>query len=313
MEYRHLGHSGLEVSVVGLGCNNFGMRCDFDQSERVVNHALDAGITLLDTADVYGGQGKSEEFLGKILKGKRESVVIATKFASKMGEGPHKAGGSRKYIINAVEDSLRRLQTDYIDLYQMHRPDPTTPIEETLRALDDLVTAGKVRYIGSSNFNGWQTAEAHYIAQQRGYAPFISAQNEYNLLDRRIETELVPACNKYGLQILPFFPLASGFLTGKYRQGQDLPTGTRLANAGPMAGRILTDKNYEMLGKLEAFAEARGKTMVDLAIGWLASLSHVGSVIAGATKPEQVDQNVAAGGWRLTEEELAEVDAISRR
>lgn len=313
MEYRHLGRSGLEVSVVGLGCNNFGMRCDYDQSERVVNHALDAGITLLDTADVYGGQGKSEEFLGKILKGKRENVVIATKFASKMGEGPHKAGGSRKYIINAVEDSLRRLQTDYIDLYQMHRPDPTTPIEETLRALDDLVTAGKVRYIGSSNFNGWQTAEAHYIAQQRGYTPFISAQNEYNLLDRRIETELVPACNKYGLQILPFFPLASGFLTGKYRQGQDLPAGTRLANAGPMAGRILTDKNYEMLGKLEAFAEARGKTMVDLAIGWLASLSHVGSVIAGATKPEQVDQNVAAGGWRLTEEELAEVDAISRR
>ncbi len=313
MEYRHLGNSGLEVSVVGLGCNNFGMRCDFDQSETVVNHALDAGITLLDTADVYGGQGKSEEFLGKILKGKREDVIIATKFASKMGEGPHKAGGSRKYIINAVEDSLRRLQTDYIDLYQMHRPDTTTPIEETLRALDDLVTAGKVRYIGSSNFNGWQTAEAHYIAQQRGYTPFISAQNEYNLLDRRIETELVPACNKYGLQILPFFPLASGFLTGKYRQGQDLPTGTRLANAGPMAGRILTEKNYETLGKLEAFAEARGKSMVDLAIGWLASLSHVGSVIAGATKPEQVDQNVAAGSWRLTTDELAEIDTITRR
>lgn len=313
MEYRHLGRSGLEVSVVGLGCNNFGMRCDFDQSEAVVNHALDAGITLLDTADVYGGQGKSEEFLGKILKGKRDRVIIATKFASKMGEGPHKAGGSRKYIIDAVEDSLRRLQTDYIDLYQMHRPDPATPIEETLRALDDLVSAGKVRYIGSSNFNGWQTAEAHYIAQQRGYTPFISAQNEYNLLDRRIETELVPACNKYGLQILPFFPLASGFLTGKYRQGQDLPTGTRLANAGPMAGRILTDKNYETLGKLEAFAEARGKSMVDLAIGWLASLSHVGSVIAGATKPEQVDQNVAAGAWRLTVEELAEIDTITRR
>jgi aryl-alcohol dehydrogenase-like predicted oxidoreductase len=313
MEYRHLGRSGLQVSVVGLGCNNFGMRCDFDQSKAVVNQALEAGITLFDTADVYGGQGRSEEFLGKLLKGHRQDVVIATKFGMKMGEGPHKSGGSRKYIMSAVEDSLRRLDTDYIDLYQMHRPDPETPIEETLRALDDLVRSGKVRYIGNSNYAGWQTAEAHYVAKHAGLSPFISAQNEYNLLDRRIEGELVPACNAYGLQILPFFPLASGFLTGKYRQGQDLPAGTRLANAGPMAARVLTDKNYEMLGKLEAFAEARGKTMLDLAIGWLASLSHVGSVIAGATKPEQIDQNVAAGAWRLTPEELAEVDAISKR
>ncbi len=313
MEYRHLGRSGLQVSVVGLGCNNFGMRCDFDQSKAVVHRALDAGITLFDTADVYGGQGRSEEFLGKILKGHRQDVVIATKFGMKMGEGPHKSGGSRKYIMSAVEDSLRRLDTDYIDLYQMHRPDPETPIEETLRALDDLVRSGKVRYIGNSNYAGWQVAEAHYVARQANLAPFISAQNEYNLLDRRIEAELVPACNKFGLQILPYFPLASGFLTGKYRQGQDLPAGTRLANAGPMAARVLTDKNYEMLGKLEAFADARGKSMVDLAIGWLASLSHVGSVIAGATKPEQVDQNVAAGGWKLTAEELAEVDALSKR
>ncbi len=313
MEYRHLGRSGLQVSVVGLGCNNFGMRCDFDQSKAVVHQALEAGITLFDTADVYGGQGRSEEFLGKILKGRRQDVVIATKFGMKMGEGPHKSGGSRKYIISAVEDSLRRLDTDYIDLYQMHRPDPETPIEETLRALDDLVTSGKVRYIGNSNYAGWQVAEAHYVAKQGNLAPFISAQNEYNLLDRRIEGELVPACNKFGLSILPYFPLASGFLTGKYRQGQDLPAGTRLANAGPMAARVLTEKNYEMLGKLEAFADARGKTMLDLAIGWLASLPHVGSVIAGATKPEQVDQNVAAGAWRLTAEELAEVDAISKR
>lgn len=313
MEYRHLGRSGLQVSVVGLGCNNFGMRCDFDQSKAVVHRALDAGITLFDTADVYGGQGRSEEFLGKILKGRRQDVVIATKFGMKMGEGPHKSGGSRKYIMSAVEDSLRRLDTDYIDLYQMHRPDPETPIEETLRALDDLVRAGKVRYIGNSNYAGWQVAEAHYVARQANLTPFISAQNEYNLLDRRIEAELVPACNKFGLQILPYFPLASGFLTGKYRQGQDLPAGTRLANAGPMAARVLTDKNYEMLGKLEAFADARGKSMVDLAIGWLARLPHVGSVIAGATKPEQVDQNVAAGAWKLTAEELAEVDAISKR
>ncbi|MCC6267497.1 MAG: aldo/keto reductase [Dehalococcoidia bacterium] len=313
MDYKNLGRSGLQVSVVGLGCNNFGMRCDYDQSEKVVHAAIDAGITLFDTADVYGGQGKSEEFLGRILKGKRDSVLVATKWGMKMGEGPHKSGGSRKYIMAAVEDSLRRLQTDYIDLYQLHRPDPQTPMEETLRALDDLISSGKVRYIGHSNFAGWQAAEAHFVAQKGNYTPFISAQNEYSLLERRIEAELVPACNQYGVSVLPFFPLASGFLTGKYRQGQDLPAGTRLANAGPMAARVLTDKNYEMLGKLEAFAEARGKTMLDLAIGWLASLSHVGSVIAGATKPEQVAQNVAAGGWRLTAEDLAEVDAISKR
>ena len=313
MDYKNLGRSGLQVSVVGLGCNNFGMRCDYDQSEKVVHAAIDAGITLFDTADVYGGQGKSEEFLGRILKGKRDSVLVATKWGMKMGEGPHKSGGSRKYIMAAVEDSLRRLQTDYIDLYQLHRPDPQTPMEETLRALDDLISSGKVRYIGHSNFAGWQAAEAHFVAQKGNYTPFISAQNEYSLLERRIEAELVPACNQYGVSVLPFFPLASGFLTGKYRQGQDLPAGTRLANAGPMAARVLTDKNYEMLGKLEAFAEARGKTMLDLAIGWLASLSHVGSVIAGATKPEQVAQTVAAGGWRLTAEELAEVDAISKR
>ena len=313
MEYRNLGRSGLQVSVVGLGCNNFGMRCDFDQSKEVVHKALDQGISLFDTADVYGGQGKSEEFLGKILKGHREEVVIATKWGMKMGEGAHKSGGSRKYIVSAVEASLRRLDTDYIDLYQLHRPDPQTPIEETLRALDDLVRSGKVRYIGHSNFAGWQAAEAHFVAKQANLTPFISAQNEYSLLERRIEAELVPPCNAYGLSVLPFFPLASGFLTGKYRQGQDLPAGTRLANAGPMAARVLTEKNYEVLGKLEAFAEQRGKSMVDLAIGWLASLSHVGSVIAGATKPEQVEQNVAAGAWRLTADELAEVDAISKR
>lgn len=313
MEFKNLGRSGLQVSVVGLGCNNFGMRCDFDQSQAVVHKALDEGINLFDTADVYGGGGKSEEFLGKILQGRRHDVVLATKFAMKMGEGPMRSGGSRKYIMSALEDSLRRLNTDYIDLYQMHRPDPTVPIEETLRALDDAVRAGKVRYIGHSNFAGWQAAEAHFIAQRGGYTPFISAQNEYNLLERRIESELVPACNQYGVGVLPFFPLASGFLTGKYRQGQDLPAGTRLANAGPMAGRLLNERNYETLGKLEAFADERGKTTLDLAIGWLASQPHVGSVIAGATRPEQVAQNVAAGEWKLNADELAEVDAISRR
>jgi aryl-alcohol dehydrogenase-like predicted oxidoreductase len=313
MEYKNLGRSGLQVSLVGLGCNNFGMRCDFEQSQAVVHKALDEGITLFDTADVYGGAGKSEEFLGRILKGKRQDVIIATKWGMKMGEGPHKSGASRKYIMSAVEDSLRRLDTDYIDLYQLHRPDTSTPIDETLRALDDLVSSGKVRYIGHSNFAGWQATEAHFVAKQANLTPFISAQNEYNLLDRRIEAELVPACNAYGVSILPFFPLASGFLTGKYRQGQDLPQGTRLANAAPMASRILTDKNYEALGKLEAFAEARGKSMLELAMGWLASLSHVGSVIAGATKPDQVTQNAAAGAWKLDAEELAEIDVITKR
>jgi aryl-alcohol dehydrogenase-like predicted oxidoreductase len=214
--------------------------------------------------------------------------------------------------MQAVEDSLRRLDTDYIDLYQVHRPDPHTPIEETLRALDDLVRQGKVRYIGHSNFAAWQATEAHFVAQRLNVTPFISAQNEYNLLDRRIEAELVPACNAYGLSILPYFPLASGFLTGKYRKGEELPAGTRLANAGPMAARVLTDRNFAILEKLETFAQARGKGMVDLAIGWLASQPHVGSVIAGATRPEQVDQNVAAAAWRLTADELAEVDAITR-
>ncbi|MEO6397757.1 MAG: aldo/keto reductase [Tepidiformaceae bacterium] len=313
MEYRNLGRSGLQVSVVGLGCNNFGRRADLEMTGRVVNQALDLGINLLDTADVYGGNGLSEEFLGKVLQGRRNETVLATKFAMKMGEGPMKSGGSRRYIMAAVEDSLRRLQTDHIDLYQMHAPDPKTPIDETLRALDDLVRQGKVRYIGHSNFAGWQTAAAHFSAEKMGANPFVAAQNEYNLLNRRIERELVPACEAYGLSILPYFPLASGFLTGKYKQDQPLPEGARLSSpaAAGMASGILTPKNYETLGRLEAFASARGKAMIDLAFGWLASKPFVASVIAGATRPEQVEQNVASGEWRLLPEELAEVDGIT--
>ncbi|MBA4180882.1 MAG: aldo/keto reductase [Anaerolinea sp.] len=314
MEFRNLGRSGLQVSVVGLGCNNFGRRADLETTRAVVNRALDLGINLLDTADVYGGAGMSEQFLGQVLEGRRHDVVLATKFAMKMGEGPMKSGGSRRYIMSAVEDSLRRLRTDYIDLYQMHSPDPRTPIDETLRALDDLVRQGKVRYIGHSNFAGWQTAEAHFLAEKLGVTPFVSAQNEYNLLNRRIERELVPACVAYGLSILPYFPLASGFLTGKYRQDQPLPEGARLsgAAAAPMASGILTPKNYDTLGKLEAFAGARGKALTELAFGWLASQTSVASVIAGATKPEQVEENVAAGDWRLSAEEMAEVDQITK-
>jgi aryl-alcohol dehydrogenase-like predicted oxidoreductase len=314
MEFRNLGRSGLQVSVVGLGCNNFGMRCDYDQTVAVVDKALDVGINLFDTADVYGGAGRSEEFLGKALQRRRSDVLIATKFANRMGEGPMKSGGSRRYIMAAVEDSLRRLQTDYIDLYQMHVPDAATPIDETMRALDDLVTSGKVRYLGHSNFTGWMTAEAHYVAQARGYAPFIAAQNQYSLLDRGIEKELVPACEKYGVSVLPYFPLASGFLTGKYKKDQEKPEGARLSNPamGRLAERIFNDHNYEVLDKLEAFAAQRGHGVLDVAIGWLACKPYVGSVIAGATKPEQVVDNAKAGEWKLTAEEMAEVDAIAR-
>jgi len=311
MEFRHLGRSGLQVSVVGLGCNNFGRRCDADQTKLVVDKAIELGVNFFDTANVYGPGGLSEEYLGRALSGRRHQVVVATKFGMRMGSAPMESGGSRRHIMASVEDSLRRLGTDYIDLYQFHTPDPRTPIDETLRALDDLVSAGKVRYIGHSNFAGWQAAEAHFVAQASHLTPFVSAQNEYNLLDRRIERELVPACNAYRLSVLPYFPLASGFLTGKYRPGEPAPVGTRLAGAGPLAERVLNDKNFKALAGLEAFAQAHGHGMLDLAIGWLASQSHVGSVIAGATKPEQVEQNVAAAAWKLTAEELAEVDRIS--
>lgn len=308
MEYRHLGRSGLQVSVVGLGCNNFGRRCDAEQTKAVVDRAIELGVNFFDTANVYGVGGQSEEFLGRALAGRRHEVVIATKFGMRMGDRPMESGGSRRHVMAAVEDSLRRLGTDYIDLYQFHTPDPRTPIEETLRALDDLVRQGKVRYIGHSNFAGWQAAEAHYVARAANLTPFVSAQNEYNLLDRRIERELVPACRAYGVSILPYFPLASGFLTGKYRPGETAPAGTRLAGAGPLADRVLNEKNYSTLQRLEAVASSHDRTMLELAIGWLASQPHVASVIAGATKPEQVEQNVAAAEWKLSAEELAEVD-----
>jgi aryl-alcohol dehydrogenase-like predicted oxidoreductase len=312
VEYRNLGSSGLQVSVVGLGCNNFGRRIDEAQAAAVVAMALELGITLFDTADVYG-PGSSEEFLGRALGGRRREAVIATKFAGPMGEGPLRAGGSRRYIYQAVEDSLRRLGTDYIDLYQMHMPDARTPIEETMRALDDVVRAGKVRYIGCSNYAGWQVADAQWTARTQHLSPFISAQNQYSLLDRRIERELVPACEKHGLGILPYFPLANGMLTGKYRRGQAPPEGTRLAGLGSRAAEVLTDENYDIVERLEGFAGERGKSLLDVAIGWLASQPYVGSVIAGATKPEQLEQNVRAGEWRLSTDEMAEVARLSRR
>ena len=314
MDFRNLGRSGLQVSVVGLGCNNFGMRIDLEASKTVVNAALDAGVNLFDTADVYGGS-KSEEFLGVALGDRRHDVIVATKFGMKMGEGPYRSGASRKYIMAECEASLRRLKTDYIDLYQIHAPDPKTPIEETMRALDDLVKAGKVRYTGHSNFSGWQTAEAHYIAEMHGLNHFISAQNDYSLLSRGIEAELVGACEKFGVGLLPYFPLASGMLTGKYHKGEEPASDTRMSAWGkaPIGQRLMSDRNFEIVGQLSDYAGSRGHSILELAFGWLLSKSYTGSVIAGATKAEQVASNVAAGeAWRLSDEEMAEVNKIAK-
>ena len=310
MEYGRLGRSGLQVSVIGLGCNNFGGRMDEQATRAVVDASLDQGITLFDTADMYGGGGLSEEYLGKALQGRRQDVLIATKFAWPMADGSLHRGASRRYIFEAVEASLRRLGTDFIDLYQVHLPDAETPLEETMRALDDLVRQGKVRYLGCSNFAGWQLVDAQWTARSEDRDGFISAQNLYNLLDRNIERELVPACNAHGVGILPYFPLASGFLTGKYRRGQDAPAGTRLSAWGHMADGYLTEVNFDKLEALEAFASERGHSMLELAIGWLASQPNVSSVIAGATTPAQVEQNVEAGAWQLSQEDLTEVDQL---
>jgi aryl-alcohol dehydrogenase-like predicted oxidoreductase len=304
MKMRRLGTSGLKVSEVGLGCNNFGMRIDAKATQEVVDAALDAGITLFDTADIYGGT-KSEEFLGKALGKHRQDITLATKFGMRIGDDPLRMGGSRRWIMRAVEDSLSRLGTDYIDLYQFHAPDADTPIDETLRALDDLVTQGKVRYIGNSNFSGWQIADADWTAA--GGARFVSAQNLYSLLERKVEFEVLPACEHFGLGFLPFFPLASGLLSGKYKRGEKPPEGTRLAAWGARGAAAMSDKNFDKVEKLEAWAEERGHTILELAFAWLLGHEVVSSVIAGATSPEQVKTNAATSGWRLTPEEVKEV------
>ena len=305
MEYNALGRSGLKVSIVGLGGNNFGRRCDEEQTAAVVHRAMDLGITLFDTADVYGERGRSEEYVGKALKGVRREAIIATKIAGEMGEGPLWRGGSRRYIYDAVTESLRRLGTDYIDLLQMHFPDPSTPIEETMRALDDLVRGGVVRYIGCSNYSAAQVVEAQWAARAEHLSPFISAQNQYNLLNRGIESELVPVCERYGLGIIPYFPLASGFLTGKYSPGEPGPKGARLSGNSPFAASVLTERNFAMLEGLAKFAQEQGHSMTDLAIGWLVSQPAVNCVIAGATQPEQVEANVRAAEWKLSADEKA--------
>ncbi|WP_336856251.1 aldo/keto reductase [Sinomonas albida] len=316
-DYRRLGHSGLTVSTVGLGCNNLGRANTPTESQEgtdaVVHAAIEAGITLFDVADVYGKTpGLSEQMLGQALKGRRDDVVVATKFGMDMrGANGNDFGarGSRRYIRQAVEASLRRLDTDWIDLYQFHTPDPLTPIEETLAALDDLVHEGKVRYVGHSNRSGWQIAEAEFVARMGGYTPFVSSQNHYNLLDRRAELEVTEAAEAYGLGVLPYFPLANGLLTGKYSRGT-APEGSRLSHSRT---NLVHDADWDQLDRFSAFAEERGLTELQVAFSWLAAQPSVGSVIAGATRPEQIRENAEAASWQPSAEDLAELDEIFPR
>ena len=308
MQYRILGNTGAKVSVIGLGANNFGGRNDEASSFRVMDQALDLGVNFIDTADYYNF-GKSEEFIGKCLKGKRNSVILATKFEMALDDSPHNHGASRYHMFNAVDDSLRRLNTDHIDLYQVHWPDPNTPIEETIRGLDDLVKQGKIRYFGTSNFSGLQLSEAVWNSRYYNLNRPVSEQCYYNLLHRNVELEVVPYCSANGLSIIPYFPLESGLLTGKYRRNAPIPEGTRMA-AGEFYQRSMTDENFDKVEKLSAFANERDHTVGELAIAWLLSQPTVCSVIAGASKPDQVIQNVAASDWTLTPEDLQAIDEI---
>ena len=311
MEQRILGRNGPSVSAVGLGCNNFGGRIDLEAARKVVHKAFDLGVTLIDTADMYGNRGGSEEAIGNILGPRRKDVVLATKFGMAMDEAGKLKGASRNYIMSAVEASLKRLKTDWIDLYQLHRPDPETPIEETLQALDDLVHQGKVRFIGCSNLSATQVNAAQKTSQDKGLAAFVSCQDEYSLLVRDIERELVPAMEKHGLGLLPFFPLAGGLLTGKYQRNAPMPQGARLTNAKNMADRYMTEAGWGAVEGLSAFAAKHGKTLLDLAFSWFLAKKPVTSVIAGATKPEQLEQNVRAAEWKLSAADLAEIDKLA--
>ena len=310
MKTRNFGNSGLAVSVVGLGCNNFGMRIDLEESRAVINKSIELGITLFDTADVYGKRGGSETILGQVLGSRRKDIVLATKFGMIMDGAETKKGASRRYILAAVESSLRRLNTDWIDLYQVHTPDQKTPLDETLRTLDDLVRQGKIRYFGCSNYPAWQVVEARWISRSLRINSFVSCQDEYNLLVRTAERDLFPVIEKYGLGLLPYFPLASGMLTGKYKKGETPAAGTRFAAWKSVSQRYLSDQNWAMVAALGKFAAERGHTLLDLAFSWLLAKPAVSSVIAGATRPEQVDQNVAAANWELTTEELSAIDRI---
>jgi aryl-alcohol dehydrogenase-like predicted oxidoreductase len=312
MELRQIGTSGLRVSLVGLGGNNFGGLLDVEKSRAVVHKALDVGITFIDTADIYGNpKGNSELVLGEILGPRRKDMVLATKCGKPMDPPANvKKGGSRRYIINAAEDSLKRLRTDHIDLFYMHDPDPLTPIEESLRALDDLVRAGKVRYIACSNFKAWQVADARWTAQVQRLNGFVGAQDEYSLLQRKAEAEMIPSLRAHGLGLVPYFPLANGLLTGKYKRDA-MPKGSRLTDQAWFANYTLSEANWTRVEALASFCGTRGKKMTELAFSWLAAQPVVAGIIAGATKPEQVEQNAQAVNWKLTADELAELDKIT--
>ena len=311
MKFRKVGNSGIEVSLLGLGCNNFGLRMPVEDSRAVIEKALDLGITFFDTADVYGKRGGSETALGRYLGSRLNDVFIASKFGNPMDEEGRLKGGSRGYVAQAVEASLKRLKRDWIDLYQMHRPDPAVPIEVTMRALDDLVKQGKIRFIGFSQLAGWELVDRVWVARHHGLSPVTAVEIEYSLLNREPERELVPAMRECGVGLLPFYPLASGFLTGKYKRGAPMPEGGRLTKGKTYADLFMTESNWSVLEGLEAFASARGRTLLELALSWLAAQPVVLSVIAGATKAAQLESNVKAIDWALTAEELAEIDDIT--
>ena len=313
MEYRDIGTSDLKVSVVGLGCNNFGARMDLAAARTLVHHAIDRGINHFDTADIYGPRGKSEEILGEILGSKRKEVVIATKFGMVFDEAGAMKGASRKYIMTAVEGSLRRLKTDYIDLYYQHRADPSVPIEETLRALDDLVKQGKVRHIGNSNFDGKQLDEADATARKLGLTRFICAQDELSLIKRYIEKDRVPAMQRDKIALVPYFPLASGLLTGKYRRGAPVPAGTRMAAKNRLSDLFWTQENLELTYRIVEFCEHRKLNMLDVAFAWLLEKPFVPSVIAGASRPEQIDANIKAAVAKLSGAELGALDKLTEK
>jgi len=313
VEQRNLGRSGLIVSAVGLGCNNFGGRSDYAATRAVVQQALDLGITLFDTSDTYGENCASEEYLGRALAGRRHDIVLASKFARPMDPEGKLQGASRRYIMSAVEASLKRLNTDYLDLYQQHIADPKTPIEETLRALDDLVHQGKVRYIGCSTLSSWQVVEAQWVSTHFGLARYVSCQERYSLLDRDLDRELMPVIEAYGLGLIPFSPLANGLLTGKYRRNVPLPAGARLATTPRLAERYLTEANWAVVERLADFCEARGHSLLELALSWLLHRPAVASVIAGATTPAQVEANIRAANWALSREDMDEIDRLTAK
>ena len=310
MKYRRLGTSGLRVSVLGLGCNTFGRFADADQTARIVHTALDQGVNFFDTADIYSA-GTSEEFLGRALAGRHHQAVVATKVNGATGDGPNDRGSSRAHIMDGVHASLRRLGMDHIDLLQLHNWDPKTPIEESLAALDDLVRWGKARYIGCSNFTGWQLVWSLWVSDRRGWASFVSTQPEYSLLARGIEAELLPACQAFGVGVIPYFPLAGGLLTGKYKEGAPAPSGTRGYQSERFERRFMTPRNFTIVRSLEAWAAERGHTVAELAVAWLLARPAVSTVITGTTRPEQVVANVNAAAWELTAAEAEEVAALA--